>query len=98
MSEESPRELRLGTAVRGTAIVVLLVAYGYLLKAPTVSFQASLLIAAGLQAAILGMRRWVSADQWPKTQALFELLADAITVLLFALAVFGGIVRAGADV
>jgi hypothetical protein len=44
------------------------------------------------------LRRFVPPAQLPQMMNLVELLADAATVLLFALGVYGGIANFGYDV
>jgi hypothetical protein len=90
---ELPRAARIDPWMRGVAIGVIALVYAYVARQPGASLAASLLIAAGLQAAVLLLRRIVPADLLPQVMALFELLADAATVLLFALGVYGGMMR-----
>ena len=52
-----------------------------------------LLIAAGVQIMVIALRRFVPADRLPQAMYVFEYIADGVTVLLFALGVFGGIAR-----
>lgn|SRR5690348_989848 len=93
MSEQSltPRQMRWNSTLRGTAIAVLIGAYGLVAKFGGGSFMSSLLIAAGLQAALLLARRFVPGYLQPQVIDVIELLADAATVLLFALGIFGAI-------
>jgi hypothetical protein len=93
MSDQSltPRQVRWGSAARGIAIAVLLAVYGWVANLGGASFISSLLVAAGLQIAILLSRRFLPAYLLPQVIDTLELLADAATVLLFALGVFGGI-------
>jgi hypothetical protein len=95
MEDLTPRQMRLGTTVRGAIITGLLVCYGVLVDEPGASLIAGLLVAAGLQILVLILRRVIPPEALPQVMYLFELLVDAATVLLFALGVFGGIVRAG---
>lgn len=89
----SPGELRLSSGIRGGFIAVLIGIYGWITREPAGSLVVSLLIAAGVQLAVIAIRRWVPADRRPQAMYIFEYLADGITVLLFALGVFGGIAR-----
>lgn len=93
MSDESltPRQMRWSSTLRGVVIAVLLAAYGWVANLGGASFISSLLIAAGLQIAVLLSRRFLPAYLLPQVIDTLELLADAATVLLFALGVFGGI-------
>jgi hypothetical protein len=59
------------------------------MREPSGSLAVSLLIAAGVQIAVLALRRLVPAQQLPQAMDVVELLADGLTVLLFALGVFG---------
>jgi hypothetical protein len=89
---------RINSYVRGGAIVFIALVYAFITKQPGASFTVSLLIAAGLQLAVLLLRRFVPPAQLPQMMNLVELLADAATVLLFALGVYGGIANFGYDV
>jgi hypothetical protein len=91
--EESPREMRLSGAVRGLLIGVLLTGYTVVSKQPGASLTATFLIGAGLQLAVIVVRRWLPAERQPLVVYIFELIADGATVLLFALGVFGGIMK-----
>jgi hypothetical protein len=94
--ERTPRERRLESTIRGIAIAVLLGVYGLLMDEPGASWLPSLLVGAALQFLVLVLRRVVPADVLPMVLYLFELLADAVTVFLFALGVYGGLLSAGA--
>jgi|SRR3954465_5426884 hypothetical protein len=98
MSEESPREMRIASGLRGVVIAALLIGYGYVMRQPTVSFAASFLIAAALQIGVIVARRMLPRAQWPLAQYILEFVADGATVLLFALGVFGGILQTANDV
>lgn len=91
----SPRELRLSSQVRGIIIGALALAFGFLTRQPGASLTYALLIAAGLQVLVILIRRLVPPGVQPMALYVFELLADAATVLLFALGAFGGILRHG---
>ena len=77
-------------------IAVLIGIYGWIVREPAGSLSVSLLIAAGVQVLVLAVRHLVPADRLPQAISIFELIADDVTVLLFALGVFGGIARATA--
>lgn len=79
--------------MRGVLITVLIGLYAWLVGKPGVTLTAALLIAAGLQVGVLLMRKFVSPELHPQVLYLLELLADAATVVLFAIGVFGGILR-----
>jgi hypothetical protein len=89
--DDTPRQLRLSSRVRGVLITALIAGYGWLVGQPQGSFTEGLLIAAVLQVAVILIRRWVPPAAHPAAMHVFELIADAITVLLFALSVLGGI-------
>ena len=65
---------------------------------PGASFTTSLIIAAGLQIGVLVLRRFVPTYLLPRAIDSIELLADAVTVLLFALGVLGGILSYGLEI
>jgi hypothetical protein len=67
--------------------------YGWFMGVPAGSGNVSLLAAAGLQFLVIALRRFVPADRLPQALYVFEIVADGVTVLLFALGVFGGIAR-----
>ena len=90
------RDLRVSSTLRGVFIAVLIGVYGWVSKEPLVSWKASFLIAAGLQIVVIAIRRVAPAGDLPRTIYLFEMLADAITVLLFALGIFGSLARVNA--
>ena len=87
------REPRINSYVRGAAIGFIALAYGLMTRQSDASFTWSLLIAAGLQVAVLLLRRFVPPDQLPQVMNLLEMVADGATVLLFALGVYGGILH-----
>jgi hypothetical protein len=89
------REPRIHSGVRGVAIGVIALVYAHVTRQPGASLTVTLLIAAGLQAVVLLLRRFVAPEQLPQAMSVFELLADAATVFLFALGVYGGIMRLG---
>jgi hypothetical protein len=96
--DPSAREMRLGSISRGIIIAAMVTGYAWALKQPAASLTAAFLIAAGLQLAVLAIRRFVARERQPLALFTFELIADGATVLLFALGVFGGISRAAAGV
>jgi hypothetical protein len=88
--------MRLSSRVRGVLITALIAGYGWLFSQPQGSYAEGLLIAALLQVAVILLRRWVPPDAQPVALYVFEMIADGITVLLFALGVFGSINRMAA--
>jgi hypothetical protein len=91
--EETPRQMRLSSAVRGSIIGILLIAYGLVFRRVGASLTECLLVAAALQFIALLLRKFVPRSMLPQAMYVFELLVDGATVLLFALGVFGGISR-----
>lgn len=85
------REQRFSSAGRGVVIAALIGIYGWITREPAGSLTGSLLIAAGVQIVVLALRRLVPADRLPQAMYVFEFVADGVTVLLFALGVFGRI-------
>lgn len=94
MEERNP-EPRLSSAARGVAIGALMAFYYYVTHQPGATLTVTLLIAVALQVAALLLRKFVPGDLQPQAIGLFELVVDAATVCLFALGVFGGILRQG---
>ena len=92
----SSRDVRLSSTLRGFFIAALIVAYGWLMRQPGASMTVGVLVAAALQLGVIAIRRLVRADHQAEALYIFELVADGVTVLLFALGVFGGTVNAGA--
>jgi hypothetical protein len=96
--DESPREMRLSSTLRGLIIAAFIAAYTWISNQPAASLTESLLVAAGLQLAVIAIRRVVAADHQPLALYIFEFVADGVTVLLFALGIFGGILKVAMDV
>lgn len=86
-------ERRFSWGGRGVVIAVMIAFYGWFMHVPTGSGSVSLLAAAGVQLLVIALRRFVPADRLPQALYVFEFVADGVTVLLFALGVFGGIAR-----
>jgi hypothetical protein len=86
-------EQRFSSGGRGVFIAVLIGIYGWMTREPAGSLTVSLLFAAGVQLVVIALRRFVPADRLPQAMYVFEYIADGVTVLLFALGVFGGIAR-----
>lgn len=97
MESEETRQLRISSTLRSVIIVALIGFYSYVMNHPGASFTGALLIAAGLQVAVLLLRRLVSPALLPQAMYLLELLIDAATVFLFALGVYGGVLKYGLD-
>lgn len=91
--DDTPRQLRLGSTIRGLIIGALAALYGLVFNEPGVSLVELLLLAAGLQVGVLLLRRFVAAESQPQALHLLELIVDGATVLLFAVGVFGGVAR-----
>ena len=86
-------ERRLSSSGRGVIIAALIATYSWLMRVPSGSLTVSLLFAAGVQVAVIALRRFVPTERLPQAMYIFEVLADGVTILLFALGVFGGIAR-----
>ena len=95
--DDSPREMRISSNVRGLVITALIAAYGWVFKQPGASFTQMLLVGAALQLAVICLRRFVPADRLPQAMNVFELLADGATVFVFVLGVYGGLARMPPD-
>ena len=89
MEEETPRQMRVSSRVRGVIITALIAGYGWLFNLPQTSLAELLLVSAVLQVVVILLRRWVPADNFPQAMFIFEMIVDGVTVLLFALGVFG---------
>jgi hypothetical protein len=89
--------MRIDTRVRGVVITALIAGYGFLFKQPQGSFAEVLLIGAALQVLVIMLRRWIPPEGQPTAMYFFEMIADGITVLMFALGVFGSINRIAAE-
>ena len=90
MSEPgSPRELRAASWLRGIFIAVLIVFYGWFVGLPDSSFTATFLVGAALQFAIIVIRKFLPPSRLETAQYLFEMIADGVTILMFAIGVFG---------
>lgn len=96
----SPGQLRLNGAARSVIIVYGIAAYTYLFPQPgaATGAMAMLLVGIGLQVLLLLVRYVVKGELAPTAQFIFELLADGVTVLLFALATYQGILRHAAEI
>jgi hypothetical protein len=91
--DDSPRGLRVASWTRGVIIGALIIFYGWFVQAPEGSFMQMFLVGAGVQALIIVLRKFVPPDAAPQGQYIFEILADGVTVLTFALGVFGSLAR-----
>jgi len=90
---DDSRELRVSSTMRSLFITGLILAYSWFSYEPGVSLKATFLIAAGLQLVVIVIRRLVPADELPRALYIFEFIADGVSVLMFALGVFGGIAK-----
>ena len=84
--------------MRSTFIAVLVAGFAWVSRQPATSLAATFLIAAGLQLIVIVLRRFVPPDRLPQAIYIFEIIVDGLSVLLFALGVFGGILKTAADV
>ena len=90
---DESRDLRISSSMRGAFIAGLALVYSLLSNQPGVSLKATLLVAAGLQLVVIVIRRLVPAGELPRAIYIFEMIADGVTVLLFAVGVFGSIAK-----
>jgi len=93
MGDEDPeiRDLRRGAAFRSFLIAGMIAAYGWVMHQPAASFTQSFLVGIALQVVLIILKRFVPPDRLPQAMYAYETIADGVTVLLFALGVFGGI-------
>lgn len=90
--------MRLSDPTRGIFIAGLVGAYAWVFKQPAASLTWSFLAAAGIQLIVILLRRFAPPARLPVALYLFELAADAVTVFMFALGVYGGILKLSYDV
>ena len=84
--------------MRGIIIAVLVVVYGWFVGHPEGSFAMMFVAGAAIQILVILARKLLPAQWSAQSQYVFELLADGVTVLVFALGVIGGITAASAAV
>lgn len=89
--DDSEKKERLSSWMRGLIIGALIVGYGWFVGHPQGSFARLLVVGAAVQLLVIVVRKLVPAEQRPQAQQVFELVADGVTVFVFALGVFGGI-------
>lgn len=92
--DEPAQQERLASWMRGVFIAALIVAYGWFIGHPQGSFATMFVAGAAIQILVIIVRRLVPAQHHAQTQYIFELVADGVTVLVFALGVIGGITSA----
>ncbi len=85
------RDLRRGAAYRSAVIAVMVAFYGWFMHLPSAPFKQTFLIAAALQLLLIVLKKLVPAEQLPQALNAYEMVADGITVLLFAVGVLGRI-------
>ena len=95
--DDSAREMRLSTTVRGVIIGALIAGYSWLMRLPE-SWAELLIAAAAVQFAVILARRFAPAEKMPQAIYIVEMIADGVTVLLFAVSVLGPIMRMPASV
>ncbi len=96
--DDSPHQERLGSWTRGVFIAALIVAYGWFIGHPQGSFAQMFVAGAAIQILVILVRRLLPTQWRAQAQYIFELVADGVTVLVFALGVIGGITSAAAAV
>jgi hypothetical protein len=87
--DDTPRQMRVGTVVRGVIIGALIAVYSWVMELSG-SWAELLIVAAAVQFALIIARRFVPADRMPQAMYIIEMIADGVTVLLFAVGVLGG--------
>jgi hypothetical protein len=87
----SSREVRVSSTMRSLFIAAAILVYAWVSKQPGVSLKAAFLVAAGFQLAVIAIRRLVPPEELPRAYYILEIIADGVTVLLFALGVFGSL-------
>jgi hypothetical protein len=97
LSESSAREMRLSSSTRGIIIAVMIGTYAWVFRQPAASMTWTLLVGAGIQLVVILLRRFVPPANLPLALYVFELFVDAATVCMFALGVFGGILKVSYD-
>ena len=96
--DDSPQQERLASWMRGVFIAGLIIAYGWFIGHPQGSFAQMFAVGAAMQILVIVVRKLVPAQQHASAQNIFEIVADGVTVLVFALGVIGGINSAAAAV
>ena len=86
---DDPRDLRAASWLRGIFIAVLIVFYGWFTGQPDSSFTGTVLVGALVQFAIIVIRKFLPPGQLERAQYIFEMIADGVTILMFAIGVFG---------
>jgi hypothetical protein len=93
-----PPETRLSSTARGIIIAVMIGTYGWVFTQPAASLTWTLLLGAAIQLVVIVLRRFVPPANLPVALYVFELSVDAATVFMFALGVYGGILKVANDV
>lgn len=92
------RAPRLNSASRGWLIAGFIAVYGFFIQQPGASKEILFLVGAVLQLAIILIRRFVPDESQGEAMYVYEYVADGVSVLLFALGVFGGIAALTAQI
>ena len=82
--------------MRGVIIATLIILYFCFIGQPLNSFAQMFVVGAAIQILIIVVRKLVPAQHHAHAQHVFELVADGVTVLVFALGVIGEITRVSA--
>ena len=82
--------------MRGIIIATLITLYCCFIGQPLNSFAQMFVVGAAIQILIIVVRKLVPTQHHAQAQYIFELVADGVTVLVFALGVIGEITRASA--
>ena len=94
--DDTTRKERLNSWTRGTVIAAMIVGYGWFIGLPQGPSGRMFIAGAVVQLLVIVARKLLPANLRPQAQDTFELLADGVTVLVFALGVFGAIANISA--
>ena len=94
----TPTQMRRSSMYRGILIALCIGGYAWVFHQPGASFTQMFLVGVGLQVLALVVRRLVPPDRVPYAMYVLDLLIDGATVLVFALGVYGGILKIPSDI
>jgi hypothetical protein len=93
----TPAQMRRSSLYRAVLIALCIGGYAWVFHKPEASFSQMFLVGVLLQGLALLVRRFVPADRLPHAMYVLDLLIDGATVLVFALGVYGGVLRIPSD-
>lgn len=91
MSGVRPREPRFNSLSRGFFIGAFIAIYGFFTRYPQASFTWMFLVGAALQLSLIFVRKFLPPELHGQALEVTEMIADGITVLSFAIGIFGAI-------